>query len=146
MTSEKINELNNKWPVCNPMWQFISNGLLEDTLRHLNDCAVNVGVYDHLGVSGYYNRCEYKTYWDRRHNYYDEDTMAKFVRSDPWFRDFVCFPHQPELNTINRNNEITYKYEPVYKHNRTVIVGYLINTSIDGQIVWCLDLFKSEVE
>ena len=140
---------NGKWPVTNNMWRHIQYGSLVDYLKHISDCAVPVGFHDHELVTEYYYRCEYRSYETRGYitegnKWYSSETMAKMLRKDPWGRDFITFPYQPNLNK-HVVTDIVYKYIPIYKHNRTAIVGHLISTSIDGKIIWCVDMFRNVV-
>lgn len=139
---------NGKWPVTNNMWRHIQYGSLVDYLKHISDCAVPVGFHDHELVTEYYYRCEYRSYETRGYivegnKWYSSEMLTERLRKDPWGRNFICFPYQ----TDNKHsvNGLTYKFEPIYKNNRTAIVGYLISTSIDGKIIWCVDMFRTEV-
>lgn len=144
------NQTRIKWPITNTMWTHIQYGSLEDYLRQISDCAVPVGFHEHEGVTEYYYRCEYRSYEiggyiTEGNEWHNSETMAKMLRKDPWGRNFITFPHQPEINNKHAVLDIVYKYVPIYKHNRTAIVGHLISTSIDGKIIWCVDMFRNEV-
>ena len=99
-------------------------------------------------VTEYYYRCEYRSfetggYITEGNKWYSSEMLTERLRKDPWGRNFICFPyHTDNKHTVNG---LTYKFEPVYKHNRTAIVGYLISTSIDRKIIWCVDMFRTEV-
>lgn len=144
-----LNPTGVKWPITNTMWTHIQYGSLEDYMNHISDCAVNAGFHDYKDVTEYYYRFEYNCniiggYILNNNRYFTEETMSCMLRKDPWNRNFICFPYKTDSRYSV--NGLTYMFEPIYKHNRTAIVGYLISTSIDGKIIWCVDMFKNDYE
>lgn len=138
--------MNNDWPITNSMWRYV-NKPIENYFNNLgHDCFFNVGFHDYVGIIGYYFRCEYII--NGRGEYFIIDKVLNVrLDKDPWNRNFVCFPGigKSKFSYDSADGHRSYCYEPVFKNNRTVTIGYLMSTTINGDTVWCLDMGRSNL-
>ena len=139
-----MGDINVKWPIVNPLWDYKRFSLR----KYLVDLNV-VEPYDttltmYEGVYEFYIRMAYGR------NYETKDKQSiSYMMKDPWNRLFKCFPKT--FNSLGYDHTDDkyactghYILDDGMSNNNTTIRSYydcyVITTTVEGEIVYCLDL------
>ena len=139
-----MGDTSVKWPIVNPLWDYKRLSLR----RYLLDLNV-VEPYDttltmYEGVYEFYIRMAY----GKNHDTLDKQ-LLDYMMKDPWNRSFKCFPKTfNSFGYDHTDDNYTYKGHYILddgvSNNNTTIRSYydcyVITTTVEGEIVYCLDL------
>ena len=134
-----ITEIIKRYPVTNYTWDWWGVGA---TSAHSFDFYIikasrgveieNYDVPNFVGIREYFVR----------HSVDDDNfgSGSSYNNVDPWYRPFKAYKRGNGLNRVNR-----YMCRPMVKKNSGgVILMYVLTTSIEGHMIYCLDVISSK--
>lgn len=139
-----MGDINSKWPVVNYLWEY-KQFSLDKYLLALNVVEpydMQLSVY--RGVKEFYIRMAY----GRNYVTVVED-LKHLIEFDPWHRRFKCFPKTAySFGYEHRDSQYACAGHYIMDNgNNTTIRNhydcYIITTTIEGETVYCLDLFTA---
>jgi hypothetical protein len=131
--SDRVTEIIKTYPITNTsQWQLISGyGVYAYMVPLIGEYAVRDLQRKYAGIRGVFVR----------HSDYDDNysSGSSYNNVDPWFRLFKVYKNGNKTRYYNQ-----YVCEPIFENSfNTSPKAYVLTTSVEGVMVYCLDVIKS---
>ena len=127
-----ISEILNKYPIVNYGWDVGDSVYSLDNyiMKVTGGCEIeNYGGGNYVGIREYFVR----------HSVHDDNEVGyQYNNLDPWNREFKAYKRGYNVNRVNQLNQ--YVCRPMVNRDNGLIMMYVITTSIEGRILYCLDV------
>lgn len=125
-----IDNIIIKYPIVNSEWEVGDRVYGLDYYIRLVAKGVEL---DNYSVNNYVGTREYFV----RHSKWDDNFGggSSYNNVDPWNREFKAYKRGHRVNRVNR-----YICRPLIKRDGGGIMMYVITTSIEGRMIYCLDV------
>ena len=124
-----MQKMLNKYPIVNLDWEV---GDSVYSLQYYIECYGRGRSIRGYNVSNYAGICNY---FVRKSKY--DDVVYKFDRNnDPWNRRFFAYKSGSRINKSNQ-----YICRPLIGGSGDILM-YVMTTSVEGDIVYCLDVIE----
>jgi hypothetical protein len=129
MNLQYMQKMLNKYPIVNLDWEV---GDSVYSLQYYIECYGRGRSIRGYNVSNYAGICNY---FVRKSKY--DDVVYKFDRNnDPWNRRFFAYKSGSRINKSNQ-----YICRPLIGGSGDILM-YVMTTSVEGDIVYCLDVIE----
>ena len=130
--------IHNKYPIENNHWSCMGDHInLHDYLCSLVIESDQRELSRYIGISTWYLRKVYKYEYIIDGDAVYVNKLENLKTLDPWNRRFPIFPH---INTLRREGHRNqYSYAGIWDKSVGEYVCYVVTTSIEGNIVYCVD-------
>jgi hypothetical protein len=132
--NDRVVEMIKRYPITNSnQWRFVSGyGVYAYMVPLVGEYAVRDFQRKYVGLEGIFVR--HSEYDDN----YNEVGYNNYNNVDPWYRLFKAYKNGNKTRYYNE-----YVCEPIFEHSfNTLPRAYVLTTSIEGVMVYCLDVIK----
>ena len=148
-----FEELVNRYPIVNEQW------FVGDKMYCLSEYMHNLGRGIGTVKGGYEKYKGLRNYFVR-YSAYDDDKMIVNYNIDPWDRPFIAYKSGHAVNVVKLytcepyvvtiQDAINYGYIPHIPKwsgdvNEGYVMMYLITTTVEGHLVYCLDVIEDSL-
>jgi hypothetical protein len=126
-----MGEILRKYPVTNDnQWKYECVYGITSYITSYNDVGYD-SLFEqrYVGIRGIFVR----------HSLYDDnEAHYRYNNVDPWFRKFKVYKNGNRINYVKQ-----YVCEPIFEKSFNVTPkAYVLTTSIEGSMIYCLDVIE----